>query len=335
VENKPHKDEGILEFTMQKVDHNVQPSFNKKIKQSGDGLDLSGKAKMNVDFFGVQKDIVHDHIWSPSFEKKSDYDKIRADRLKRKQQRERELFGYSITDDRFNTYEKEFSGQILADKAKDYKRLGVSYRGANGTRVAFSQKDKAVRQDCDVFERGQDPFKRIYKISTIEGHHNVPKDYQEEKHDDILHAFAKRRHKSAPKVRKSVDFKKILEQDIRNRKELLHANQRESVDGAVKTALKNYNKKMATGGIKEARGRFQAGHRRRRFLDMAQKANREGGDYEFTLDTKNAVNVEAYHFNNGTDRGKEQIDRIVKNEPVDDGKPESSSINIEAVPTQI
>ena len=332
------EDKVVLEVKEVKLPQreSVESSFNKKIRQAGNGLDLSGKGKIEVEFVGgVKKDIVHDHMYAPPIQSDEQYKKIRQDRIARKQQRERELYGYSISEDRFNAFENKFFKGDLAEKARVYKKLGVSYRGSDGVGHAFSQYDKSVRQDCDTFDRGQDKLKSIYRISTIDGRHNYTKDYAEEKHEEVLQQFSRRSNKPMSKTRRSVNFHKVLEQDIRNRKDLLHANQRESVNSSVTTAMKNYNKKVATGGIKEARGRFQAGHMRRRFLDMAQRAQKKGGDYEFTLDVKESVNPEANHFNNGTDGGAEQLDKLVKHEKVGDHKPHAASVNIESVPTQI
>jgi hypothetical protein len=334
------KQEGLLELDEENFDNrqDITTSFNKKIKQGGDGLDLTGKGRIETDFLGVSKDIVHDHIWSPPFQTIDQFQKIRNERIQKKADREKEVFGYNISEDRFSEFENAICKSDLKEKAADYKRLGVTYQGNNGANRAFSQRNRETLQDSQVFDRGQDPFKALYKKTTLEGHHDVITDYAEGQHDEVLQHFNNRKLKTASTSRRTVDFNKVLEQSIRMRKNLLHANQKQSVTEAVKTGLKNYNRKMATGGIREARGRFQGGMIRRQWLDAAQNANKANGDYEFTLDTKHSVNINADQYNSGTSgthKDQENIDKVVEQQPVDDGKPPEDSINIRSVPTTI
>ena len=45
-------------------------AFEKKIRQTNLNLQTSGHERVDVDFLGIKKDIVHDHIYKPTFCKK-------------------------------------------------------------------------------------------------------------------------------------------------------------------------------------------------------------------------------------------------------------------------
>lgn len=189
------KDEGINETELVTLSKrkNVAKNFNNRIQQAGDGYDLSGKGRINVDFLGVKKDIVHDHMWQIPFNKPGDFQQIRNDRIKRNEQRERELFGCNISDERFNHFENAFNGSEMKEKSSEYKKLGVSYQGQDGANRAFSQRNRATLQDSQVIERGQDPLKELYRKNTIWGRNDIKKDMMEvQKEDEILGHFKKR-----------------------------------------------------------------------------------------------------------------------------------------------
>ena len=95
-------------------------AFEKKIRQTNLNFQTSGHERVDVEFLGTKKDIVHDHIYKPTFCKKEDFQKIRNDRLAEKHKRMKDNFGYGITEDRFNAFEHDLFHGDLNKKDKHY-----------------------------------------------------------------------------------------------------------------------------------------------------------------------------------------------------------------------
>src|SRR5210317_653204 len=102
----------------------VSKSFDSKIKQTGIGLDSnpSGVGEIQENFLGQKKDIVKDHIDEPNATTPEEFRMIRMRRIQEKQRRQKNSFGYNMTDDRFNMYENKLFGKEQARHTNFYKK---------------------------------------------------------------------------------------------------------------------------------------------------------------------------------------------------------------------
>lgn len=297
--NEENVDEGLLTTTGDEIPQKQKftKEFDGKIKNINIGLGTTGKERVPVDFMGVEKDIQHDRIWCPPIHTKEQYKKIREDRIKDKQRRSHEHYGYSVPDDRFHEFENDLCKSDLQEKANFYKKQGVGIKGGhNAARHAFSRRDRHTLQESNTFEKGQDKFKKEHRKRLLYGKQLPDKDEAEEKSNGsyTLVDLPLRRRAKREKVNHGLNFEKVLEWDVRERYHLKFARQRKNVDKYVTQAKNSYTRTIGTGSINNTSGRYRGGFMARSMRDKAQQNNKANGDYEFTVDA-NKVDIDMYY----------------------------------------
>jgi hypothetical protein len=296
----------------------ISNSFDGKIKQTGIGLDSnpSGVGEIQENFLGQKKDIVKDHIDEPNATTPSDFKMLRFRRLKELERKQKESFGYHMTDDRFNVYEKKLFGKEQQQQTNFYKKVGASFMGADGCKRAFSRHSRYVLQNSDVEERGQDSFKEKHIEDAIKGRRDVSIDRKEEIENGnyTLRGLKSVKRDVVEPTSKGLNYDTVTEQVVRNQFGLMFGRQRKNVNNYVSKATAEYsaNNSHNSGSVKDVAGRFRGGFERINYLNDAQNKNEAQEDYKFTVNTKNRVAIEQYYYDYGNDNNADALIDINK-----------------------
>jgi len=285
---------------------NVAKEFNGDIKQTGIGFNSveDGKGRIEREFTGQSKDLIHDHIYHLAISDPEQYRKIRLDWIKEREERKRNSYTYgNITDDRFLHHEHKLFGKDLQAKTEHYKKKGVSAFGANGYERAFSRRSRYVLQESNVSERGTEPFKSKEIDGTIKGFNDHSKDYKEvvENGSYMLHNLNNSVRNTETSKASGIDFDHIVEGNVRNDFGLLYGHGA-NVDKYVKEYKDKYTENNAHNAghfDSKTSGRFRAGFERRNMLNDAQKTRAKQEDYQFTVKPNSRINIEQFYYDYG------------------------------------
>jgi len=295
----------------------VAPKFDAKAKALGTGIEATNEAKIERKFEDQKKDLVHDHVYTLTNKTHQDFRKIRQQRLaEAKARREEKSIAYSnITDDRFCVLENDLFGKDLAEKKAFFEKCGASYYGANGYRRGFSRRSRNVLQRSEQIEKGQDKFKEREIKDTLKGKRDVTADYRENEEDG---SYTLKGVSKVPTTQRTgghhgINFDKICEFKARGNYNLMFGH-RANVDKYVAREKAKYleNNSHNSGAHSNASGRFRGGFERRNMLNDAQKRNEQQEDYQFTISTKNRVNLESYYYDFGNNKDADALTDINK-----------------------
>lgn len=312
----------------------VAQRFSEKLRQLPSGAKTDEKLNMNVPFLGVEKDIIHDHIYDPPFQTKeqfkANYERKEAERKRKKKQ----AYGFNVRDSDFACHEMNLLGDIYHKNAPFYKENDAVFKGYKGVRRAFSQFDKNTIQESNVFERGLEPFKQLHRNDCIKGRNLSDKDFEEEKHENEPYYRNIKIQGKADKQKHGVPFEKVVEYNVRQNLSLMFGKGK-NVDKPVAKAIENYNRSINVGSISNAHGRYRGGFQRRQFIDLATVENNKLDDYEFSIDPDKKLDLNAYYFDYGnSDKPDGVADKGIIEKPVDitEATPIEQNINLKANP---
>jgi hypothetical protein len=285
------------------------------------GLDGVGRADgIEVNQLGIKKNIVMDHIYDIGYIDDDEFHQQCIEKERQQAIRKIKAKYQGITDDRFNQYEPKVFGESLREKDDFYKgKLMPSDFRNNG----FAQRSLAVRQNTNVWEKGQEPFKQKILESTIHGRKNTDKDLQELNHgmmygvDNVQ--FRKAKGKEGVKQAKGIKFSSVLEEDIRDLYGLQNGNRKNSVIDYVDKAYQDFTKNELNCVGNNYSGKYQGGFMRRSMVDDV--ANIKKDDYYFDIAPKQ-VETDSYYY----DYGWKKIADDVITELFDDHEEDNDNI---------
>ena len=290
----------------------VAPEFDAKAKALGTGIEATNDAKIERKFEDQKKDLVHDHIYTLTNKTHQDFRKIRQQRLaEAKKRREEKSIAYSnITDDRFCILENDLFGKDLREKKAFFEKAGASYYGANGFRRGFSRRSRNVLQRSEQIEKGQDKFKEREIKDTLKGKRDVSADYRENEQNGsyTLKNIDKVPTTQRPGQHHGINFDTICEYKARGNYNLMFGH-RANVDKYVNREKTKYlaNNSHNSGSHSNASGRYRGGFERRNMLNDAQKRNEQQEEHQFTIATKNRVNLDAYYYDFGNNQNADAL----------------------------
>ena len=284
----------------------VADEFDTKAKALGIGIEITNESKIEKRFEDQKKDIVHDHIYNLTNKTHQDFKQIRLRRLAAaKKRREEDSIAYgNISDDRFCVLENQLFGEDLKKKKAFFEKCGASYYGANGYRRGFSRRSRNVLQRSEQIEKGQDVFKEREIKDTLKGKHDVKADYAENIKDGsyTLKEYKNNDIMGRVKGNHGINFDKICEYKARENYNLMHGHGANVTKYVAKERAKYLeNNSHNSGSLSNQSGRFRGGFERRNMLNDAQKKNEAQEEHQFTISTKNRVNLEAYYYDFGND----------------------------------
>jgi len=292
----------------------VAQKFDEKAKAVGTGIEATNEAKIERKFQDQNKDLVHDHIYTLTNKTPQDFRQIRMNRLEeaRKRREEKSIAYGNISDDRFCVLENQLFKDDLNHKKAFFEKAGASYYGANGHRRGFSRRSRNILQRSDQIEKGQDIFKQREIKDTIKGKRDVHADYNENIKDGsyTLHGYKNVPKMERPGSHHGINFDKICEFKARENYNLMFGGLRSDVSKYVEKEKQKYmeNNSHNSGSLSNQSGRYRGGFERRNMLNDAQKRNEEQPEHQFTIDTKNRINLESYYFDFGNN---EEADALV------------------------
>lgn len=293
-------------------------NFNDRILAVGNGIDLSKKTSIEVEFVGgVEKNIATDRIDNLPANTIQDYQKIRDEKIAATELENRRVIYSNILDDRFIEHENLLFGKDLQEKAQYYKPQQTF--GRNGAYQGFSQRDRHVRQLSNAYDAGLDKAKQVIKQKTLNGYQNVNLDEKEEKEKAQFYLKNFSLDKPKQHQKKQLDFSKIMEWQTREQLGLMNGRQPDVKD-IVKKRVDEFNR-ITTNKCNDlisnnVGGFFTGGFNRRKMLNKAQtNANAEGEIS--TQETVGEIDENVYYNEYGHTSDKIQsaiIDVIKKNE---------------------
>ena len=304
--NEPDPSLNVKDKQVQEHDggEDVAEHFDEKAKALGTGIEATNEAKIERQFEDQPKDIVHDHVYTLTNKTHQDFKQIRMRRLEeaRKRREEKSIAYGNISDDRFCVLENELFKDDLNKKKAFFEKCGASYYGANGFRRGFSRRSRNVLQRSEQIEKGQDIFKEREIKDTIKGRRDVNVDYIENEKDGsyTLHGYKHNEKMQRPGSHHGINFDKICEYKARENYNLMFGH-RADVSKYVAKEKQKYmeNNSHNSGSLRHQAGRFRGGFERRNMLNQAQKKNEQQNEHQFTISTKNRINLESYYFDFG------------------------------------
>lgn len=318
--NQPDPSLNIKDKQAQEHDggDDIAGEFDSKAKVLGTGIEATNEGKIERKFQDQSKDLVHDHIYTLTNKTHQDFKQIRLRRLEEsKKRREEKSIAYgNISDDRFCVLENQLFGKDLKQKKAFFEKAGASYYGANGFRRGFSRRSRNVLQHSDQIEKGQDIFKEREIKDTIKGKRNVKVDYQENIKDGsyTLKEYTNNDTMGVPGGHHGINFDTICEFKARENYNLMHGGLRADVSKYVQKEKQKYveNNSHNSGSLSHQAGRFRGGFERRNMLNDAQKRNEAQPEHQFTISTKNRINLESYYYDFGNDDNADALIDINK-----------------------